>query len=394
MRLSNVYLMALGVVLAAAAASAGCADEPPATDTDAESHDESVVELTTEQMHSAGIEVAPVAFRPVVQVIEATAVVEPVPDRTARIGPRVEGRVVWAGANVGDTVRAGAALARIDSPELGRAKADYLAALTGAQVARETASREERLHAERISSEREWREAVAAATRAEAERDAAEARLHVLGLTDDDLEALSSERHYSSTFDVRSPIAGIVVERQAPLGATVAPTDILFTVMDLRTVWVQVDAYDEQLAGLRAGQPVHARTRAYPDRVFSGRIGNIGAVLDPATRAVKLRVELPNADGALKPGMFADVDIEVSRGSGDSTLAVPAGAVQQDGGQTIVFVAVGRGRFERRVITSRAAGHEWVAVGQGLAPGEDVVVSGTFVLKSELRKGELGEGGH
>lgn len=394
MRLTNVHLMAAGVILAAAAASAGCGDDPPATDTDAESHDESVVELTTEQMHSAGIEIAPVAFRPVVHVIEATAVVEPVPDRTARIGPRVEGRVVWAGANVGDTVRAGAALARIDSPELGRAKADYLAALTGAQVARETADREARLHAERISSEREWREAVAAATRAEAERDAAEARLHVLGLTDEDLEALSSERHYSSTFDVRSPIAGIVVERQAPLGATVAPTDILFTVMDLRTVWVQVDAYDEQLAGLRVGQPVHARTRAYPDRVFTGRIGNIGAVLDPATRAVKLRVELPNADGALKPGMFADVDIEVSRSSGDSTLVVPAGAVQQDGGQTIVFVAVGAGRFERRVVTAQPAGHEWVAVAQGLAPGEEVAVSGTFVLKSELRKGELGEGGH
>jgi RND family efflux transporter MFP subunit len=159
-------------------------------------------------------------------------------------------------------------------------------------------------------------------------------------------------------------------------------------------VWVQVDAYDEQMAGLRVGQSVHARTRAYPDRVFSGRIDNISAVLDPATRAVKVRVVLPNSDGALKPGMFADVDIEVARGTRDAVLAVPAGAVQEDGGRQIVFVAVGEGRFERRVIEAGAAGHDWVPIRTGLAPGDVVVVRGAFVLKSELRKGELGEEGH
>jgi cobalt-zinc-cadmium efflux system membrane fusion protein len=375
-------------------AAAGCGADAPPNDVAEEDHAQGVVVLTVEQVHSAGIETAPVGFRPLADVIEATAVVEPVPDRTARIGSRVEGRVAWVGVNVGDTVRAGAVLARVDSPELGRAKADYLAALAGADVARQTAEREARLYRERISSERVWREAEAAATRAAADRDAAEARLHALGITDADLDALSSERHYGSAFDVQTPIGGVVVDRQATLGTTVAATDVLFTVMDLRSVWIQVDAYDEQLVGLRVGQTVHARTRAYPDRVFTGRIDNIGAVLDPATRAVKVRVVLPNADGALKPGMFADVDIEVTGGTGDSTLAVPVGAVQEDGGQTIVFVLTGERRFERRVITAGSPGHEWVPVTRGLAPGDEVVVRGAFVLKSELRKGELGEEGH
>jgi cobalt-zinc-cadmium efflux system membrane fusion protein len=386
-------IIPLPLVLLGLIAAACGGGEPPAEGPE-QPHDGGTVVLTPEQVQNAAIETAVVEFRPATGVIEATAVVEGVPDRTARIGSRVEGRVVWTGANVGDTVRAGAALARIDSPELGRAKADYLAAHAVAEVARQTAEREARLYQERISSEREWREAEAEATRAVAERDAAEARLHALGLTDDDLGALSSERHYSSTFDVRTPTGGIVTERQAALGATVAPTDVLFTVMDLRTVWVQVDAYDEQFVGLRVGQVVHARTRAYPDRVFSGRIDNIGAVLDPATRAVKVRVVLPNPDGALKPGMFADVDIEVTHGSRDSVLAVPAGAVQDDAGQTIVFVARGGGRFERRVIEAGTAGHDWVPVRRGLTSGELVVVRGAFILKSELRKGELGEEGH
>jgi cobalt-zinc-cadmium efflux system membrane fusion protein len=371
-----------------------CGGDAPPRDAPEDAHDEGVVVLTPEQVQSAGIETAAVEFRPATSVIEATAVVEGVPDRTATIGSRVEGRVAWTGANVGDTVGVGAVLARIDSPELGRAKADYLAALAAADVARQTAEREARLYRERISSEREWREAEAEATRAVAERDAAEARLHALGLTDDDLGALTTERHYSSTFDVRTPIRGIVVDRRAALGATVAPTDVLFTVMDLRAVWVQVDAYDEQLAGLRVGQAVHARTRAYPDRVFTGRIDNIGAILDPATRAVKLRVVLPNPDGALKPGMFADVDIEVAAKASDSVLAVPAGAVQEDGGQRIVFVVAGPGQFSRRVIETGAAGHDWVPVRSGLAPGDQVVIRGAFILKSELRKGELGEEGH
>jgi cobalt-zinc-cadmium efflux system membrane fusion protein len=384
----SVLLTYVGLV------AGGCGGGAPPEDPPEALHDADVVVLTAEQVRNAEIETAAVEFRPLAEVIEATAVVEAVPDRTARIGSRVEGRVAWVGVNVGDVVRAGVALARIDSPELGRAKADYLAALAVADLARQTADREARLYQERISSEREWREAEAAATQTRAERDAAEARLHALGLTEVDLEALSGERHYSSTSDVRTPIGGVVVERRAALGETVAPTDVLFTVVDLRAVWVQVDAYDEQMAGLRVGQSVHARTRAYPDRVFSGRIDNISAVLDPATRAVKVRVVLPNSDGALKPGMFADVDIEVARGTRDAVLAVPAGAVQEDGGRQIVFVAVGEGRFERRVIEAGAAGHDWVPIRTGLAPGDVVVVRGAFVLKSELRKGELGEEGH
>jgi cobalt-zinc-cadmium efflux system membrane fusion protein len=384
----TVLLTCIGLV------AGGCGGGAPPEDPPEPSHDEDVVVLTPEQVQSAGIETAVAEFRLVADVIEATAVVEAVPDRTARIGSRVEGRVAWVGVNVGDTVRAGAALARIDSPELGRAKADFLGALAVADVARQTADREARLYQERISSEREWREAEAAATQTRAERDAAEARLHALGLTDEDLEALTGERHYSSMSDVRTPIGGVVVERRAALGETVTPTDMLFTVVDLRTVWVQVDAYDEQLAGLRVDQAVHARTRAYSDRVFTGRIDNISAVLDPATRAVKVRVVLPNSDGALKPGMFADVDIEVTRGTHDSVLAVPAGAVQEDGGRQIVFVAMGEGRFERRVIESGTAGHDWVPIRGGLALGDIVVVRGAFVLKSELRKGELGEEGH
>lgn len=389
-RVAGIRARCTGAVLAVALA--GCGGTAPAGDTPVEEEGEQSIHLTPDQVVAAGITLAAAEVRSLTDRIEATAVIEAVPDRTARVGSRVSGRVTGVHVNVGDQLREGQELALVDSPELGRAKADFLAALADEGVARQTADREERLYRERISSEREWREAEATAVRARSDREAAEARLHALGMTDSDLEALTTERHYGGTYPVRTPLAGVVVERRATLGETITPAEVLFTVMDLATVWLQVEVYDEQLTALAVGQTVRARARAWPDRVFSGRVDNIGAVLDPTTRAVRVRVVVANGDGALKPGMFADVEIERPLPGDSTVLAVPAGAVQEDRGVQVVFLARGPGEYQRRVVTTGPALRDWVVIRGGLAPGDSVVVTGAFVLKAESRKGELGEG--
>jgi membrane fusion protein, heavy metal efflux system len=380
------------VLALASLLGAGCGGPPPPAE---EARGPAgVVQLTLEQVAAEGITVAPVERRQVRRVMLASAVVEPVPDAVARVSPRVGGRVARVEVNAGDRVRAGAPLATIESPELGRAKADFLAGLANEEVTRQTAAREERLYREQISSEREWREAEATAARASADREAAEARLHALGLSDDDLAKLRSERHYDGSFTVVSPLTGVVVERRATLGETVAPADVLFTVMDLSTVWLQVDVYDQDLAGLGVGQAARTRVRAWPDRVFTGRVDNIAPVLEPATRAVRVRVIVPNRDGLLKPGMFAETEIEGAPLRDSTALAVPADAVQEDQGERVVFLARGPGRFERRAVEVGPAAGGWVVVRRGVAEGDSVVVRGAFVLKAASRKAALGEGRH
>ncbi len=349
-----------------------------------------VLELTPEQTKVAGIATALVEERAAGVPIQATATIEPVADRQARVGSRVQGRITALRAKVGDRVRAGQALAILDSPDLGRARADYLAALAGANLARETANREKALFERNISAEREWREAEAQAVKARADKEAAENRLHGLGVTDAELPDMRVDRHLGSTMALTSPIDGLVVEAGATLGQMVEPKDTLFTVMDLRTVWLQVDVYEQDLAEVRPGQRAAVVLKAAPGETFSGYVENVGALVDPRTRTVKVRVALENARGVLRPGMFATATIEGTTGERRRGLYVPTAAVQRLGRDRVVFVPKSEGRYEARAVEVSRDAAGWAEVTRGLSAGERIVTAGSFALKSELKKDELG----
>jgi cobalt-zinc-cadmium efflux system membrane fusion protein len=402
-------LTALYLVLVAGGALTACGDRAEgggrddsgsdhtvsgAEEPDSAAHGEAArLELTPEQVASARLAYGVVERRTSAGVLEATAQIEPAPDRLAKLGSRVAGRVTAIRAAEGDRVRAGQQLAVIESPELGQAKADYLAALAASRVSREIADRERTLYERKISAEREWRQAEAEAIRAEAEKEAAESRLHALGLHDNDLKPLETEGHYTSTVSVRTPIAGVVSARTVSLGQAVEPADALFEVVDLHEVWLVIDVYEQSLRDVSVGQEVEVRTAATGERAFTGTVARIGAVVEPRTRTIKVRVVLRNPDGALKPGMFANARLQgtVSRAA-DSALFVPSAAVQRDGEEVVVFVPVGPRSFTRRVIKTGDTAEDWVQVLDGLSAGDSVVTTGSFLLKSEVRKGELGEG--
>lgn len=348
------------------------------------------VRLTAEQVATAKIAVAVAEKRAVVSTLGVTGELVPPDDGVARIGAKVPGRVTRLAVGVGDRVKRGQVLATVDSPELGRAKADYIAAVTAATVARQTADREQALFERKISSERDWRDAEAAATRARAEKEAAEVRLHTLGLTDGQLARLRADDHFASAITVVAPLEGVVVERAVSLGQMLEPSDSMFVVMDLRTVWILADVYERDLAKIAVGQQVEARVQAWRDRVFTGAVTSIGAVVDRRSRTVKVRVVLPNADGALKPGMFATLALAGAAGEAREGLYVPAAAVQRDGDGAMVFVPLGEHEFQAREIEVGERTAEWVEVRGGLAPGERVVTTGAFLLKSEARRESFG----
>lgn len=349
-----------------------------------------VVELTPQQATSARIATGKVERRQQAGALSATAQIQPPADGVARVGPRLSGRVTSIRASVGEQVARGEVLAIVDAPDLGQAKADYLAALAVSKVARETADREKVLAEKKISSERDWRQAEAEATKTRAEKEAAESRLHTMGISDAELGRFKAEGHYVSTMPVTSPIAGLVVERSVTLGQMLEPADTLFVVMDLRQVWVLVDVYEEDLHQVKVGQDAVARVAAFRDKTFRGKVENIGAVVESATRAVKVRVVLPNPEGELKPGMFATVEMAGTTGQKVDGVFVPASAVQRDGDRSIVFVPKGERQYQRRAVKLGRSTGDWVQVLEGLTEGQTVATSGSFILKAELEKGELG----
>ncbi len=357
-------------------------------------HDEGMVRLTKEQMATAKVATAVVATRAVSSEIAATAEIVPPDDGIARVGAKVPGRLTKLAVGVGDAVKAGQLIAYVDAPELGKAKGDYLSAAAIARVTRETADREKALFEKKISSERDYRLAEAEATKARAEKEATEARLHSLGLSEGALSQLSADQHSSSTIAVTAPIAGMIVERAVSLGQMVEPQATIAVIMDLRTVWLQVDVYEKDLAKLALKQKVTATVAAWPERTFEGEIQSIGAVLDRRSRTVKVRVVVTNADGALKPGMFAKVLLSGSSGEPRQGLFAPAAAVQRDGDDFIVFVPVSDHEFQLRKVETGVATAEWVEIKHGLVAGEKVVTTGAFQLKSEARRESMGEHEH
>lgn len=381
--------------------AASCGKPPPVAESDSrpepaqavEAADEGVIHLTAQQVAVAKITTAPVQRRSESAAIGATGEVAPPDDGIARIGPKVSGRVARLLKGVGDSVKKGEILASIDSPDLGRAKADYIATRAIAQVTREAADRERALFEKKISSEKDWSQAEADATKARAEKDAAEVRLHTLGIGDAELGRLDPRAHLASSFAVSSPISGVVVERSVTLGQLAQPQETMFLVMDLRTVWVMADVYERDLHQVAVGQTVVAHVPAWKDRAFIGTVATIGSVIERASRAVKIRIVLANPDGALKPGMFATVEIAGTQGGPRTGIYVPAAAVQRDGKHSLVFVAVADqvGAYEPRKVELGQVGHDWVEISSGVKEGEQVATTGSFALKSELKKDELGE---
>jgi cobalt-zinc-cadmium efflux system membrane fusion protein len=294
-------------------------------------------------------------------------------------------------------VRKGAVLGFVESPELGRTRADYLAAATKARVADANFRRERELLAKGITSEREMREAESASATARADLNAAEARLHTLGLSDADIGAMKLDEHPSARFPARSPIDGTVVEILGTLGQSVESTTTLFTVGDLSTLWVQVDASESQIALIARAQAATVTVPALPGRTFEGRVEHVGDIVEERTRTVHVRIAVPNGDRLLKPGMFASAEIRAEGGApgGDAAagVVVPREAVQALGDEKVVFVPSGPNRFEAvEVRTGAEAGGE-VELVDGVSPGTRVVTRGAFVLKSELSKDAM-SGGH
>lgn len=389
------------IPMIALAALAGCKRAPNPAATQAN------VQATAAAAQAASdkaIETEIVTTAPISGVVSATGKILVPEDRTAVIGPVNEGRIVKLYAGQGSKVRKGQKLAELESADIDQAEADYLKALADAENAKRSAAAEIKLAQQTYDRTKALYEKTVVpgknlqsaehdleVAKATAENNAAStkatltaARRHllILGLNDAAIDALVKKPGLAATFPLNSPIDGTVVERDATIGATVGTDANVFKIIDTSRVWIDANVFEKDLPRVRNGQGVKVTTTAFPGTTFSGRVIFINSVVDPESRTVKVRTEVPNPDGRLKPDMFANVEIITDVNS--QGVSVPQSALLEDNGKTVVFVAEGNAYKQRQVQVGIKSGDR-VEIIDGLNAGDRVVTKGNYLLLQQSK---------
>jgi cobalt-zinc-cadmium efflux system membrane fusion protein len=205
-------------------------------------------------------------------------------------------------------------------------------------------------------------------------------------LKDSTINALATKPNLaSSVFPLNAPISGTVIERNGTIGATVGSDANLFKIVDLSSVWIDANVFEKDLGRVKDGQGVKITVPAFPGSTFSGRVILISSVVDPDTRTVKVRTEVANPDGRLKPDMFANVEIVTA--SKRTAISVPLAAVLDDGGKSVVFIADGN-EYKKREVSLGLKSDDRVEIIEGLKAGDKVVVKGNYLLMEQTKGGE------
>lgn len=384
-------IRALFAALLFGLACGGAPEEAPETAATADPAT-GIVTMTGAGREAAGIATAAVREVTRSDAFHAVGVVSLDERRTARLGAVVDGVIAEVLVQPGDRVEAGAVLARILSDRFHDVWAEYFTATArrrhaeaGLGYAQTAAGRAERLVADKALAEQEL-ERVRAELSA-AEEELASARADVRRTEQDLLHygltpSPDAEPRENEHVPVRAPFAGAVIERLASPGAAVTLGEPLLVVSDLSRVWISAEVDEDDLHRLAAPESVEFRVTAWPDEVFAATLTTIGDVINPDTRRVTIRAETDNADGRLKPEMFAT--LTVASGTPRQLLVVPAAAVQDLAGESVVFVETGPGEFRRRRVVTGAGFDGDIEIREGLTAGELVATEGAFLLKSAL----------
>lgn len=324
-------------------------EEPGAGD----AHGGSDVVVTGEQRAQADITTVPVRRTALSTSVSASGVIAFAEPGRSIVAARSRGRIERLFVSrTGAIVRKGEPLLTLYSPDLISAGEEYIVALNGDTAA----SRGEILEASR------------------------KRLLERYGLTESQVSALGRDRDVPGAATYRSPIAGTVIRKPVVEGEYVDEGTTLFELADLSRVWVIASVPEQDIASVRAGEPAEVTLDAYPGTLFRGRVGLVEPVLDAESRTVRVRIELGNAGGNLKPNMFARVTL---KGATREVLAVPASAVLFTGRMPVVWVESAPGRFVRRMVGVGLTSGGMTELLSGVNEGEMVASTGGFLIDSE-----------
>src|SRR5712675_399478 len=319
-----------------------------------EGDDDSSVRVSAGKIQKTGVQTEVAERRTLSTVVRAPGIVQEDERRKAVVSLRFEGFIdTVENVTTGSHIHKGQRLMRIYGPSLSSAAAEYLSALN----ARANSG---------ISNE-----ALKGARR----------RLENLGVPDGFIADIERTREIPVYVTWPAPQGGEIVERTAVNGMRAAPGDVLFRIASHDLVWVIVDVAERDLSLIEVGQKASVRLRAYPDRVFNGKVALIYPHLMAETRTARVRIELPNPDDVLRPDMYADV--EIATGTEAPVVTVSSSAVIDSGERQIVLLDKGDGRFEPRAVKLGRRGDGRIEIREGLAENDKVVVSANFLIDAE-----------
>jgi Cu(I)/Ag(I) efflux system membrane fusion protein len=322
------------------------------------------VELSPERIQMIGVRTAVAERRVLGGGLELVGFVTPDESRIRRVQLRVSGWVQQVhGGQTGEPVRAGQPLLTIYSPELYQSEQEFLI---------ETGLRDTMNHAGAPPMTTMMHDSPASARK----------RLELMGVPAAEIARLEREQKASSNLLLTSPVSGTVLERTVSDGQSVGPDTPLLTIADLSRVWVLADLYEMDVVRVHVGARATFTADAFPDRPFAGRVELVYPTVSSETRTVKMRIILDDAGGVLRPGMYGKVR---TAGPAQPVLVVPAEAVVDAGEHRYVFLARTGGRFEPREVQTGTTGPDGVEIRAGLAAGDTVVSSASFLIDSESR---------
>ena len=387
------------------------------------------VVLDQDDLRASGVLVAAVENGSVHETLDAPGEIEIAQNHLAQVTAPIPGRVRSISRLAGDAVDRGSVLCTIESAELGGARADLQSALAETAVTKRNLDRLRQLFEKGLRSENEVWASEAEYNKARLHVDAATAHLRALGINPDE-QAPARSGDLINQYELRSPLAGTILQQQLTIGQNLEQKDVVFTVADLSSVWVNASVNERDVAKLRTGMSasVQVQTQAVSPVVLDGLVAYLGQQADQQTRTVPVRVVIsnPRVKGSnrgflLRPGMFTTVRFVTATKPG--VLTVPPEAVQEIDGQTVVFLQSPDARseerssenkqgagddehragkigksggdpsvvFQPRVVTLGISDGKVVEIVKGLQRGDKVVIRNAFLLKSELEKEKIGD---
>jgi len=333
-----------------------------------------VVKISVDKLQKLGVKTEAASLRALVHTVRAVGIMEADERRVYTVAPKFEGWIETLHVNsTGAPVKQGQALMETYSPELVSAQQEYVIAWQGTRALREGSAE------------------VQAGMQQLAQNSLA--RLRNWGISEQQLERLRNDGQARRELTLSSPVNGVVLEKMATQGMRFMPGEVLYKLADLSSLWLIAKVFEQDLGVVRSGQTARITVNAFPGTAFKGTVAFIYPTLDPQTRAAQVRIELPNPDGMLKPSMYANVEIVIPH-SKTAVLSVPDSAVLDTGMQQLVLVERGAGLYEPRRVKLGMRADGYVEILEGLAAGDQAVVSANFLIDAESNlKAALGSFG-
>jgi cobalt-zinc-cadmium efflux system membrane fusion protein len=367
---------------AAIAVLAGCGkqDAAPAA---APAAERNPLAVAAPPLLQADLRIGEASFVDIRDTLRVPGRIEVDEQRVARVGASVTGRVTELEAILGQDVRRGQVLAHLNSTELSATQLVFLKSYSQKQLAERAAQRAKQLFEADVIGQAELQRREAELVQAEADLSAARDQLKVLGMSERAILRLAGTRTVDSVATVVSSIDGTVIARKVTTGQVVQPADAMFIIADLSNVWLVAEVPEQRADLLRVGEQIEAEIAALPGRRITGRLTFVSATVNPETRTILVRMDLPNRDREYKPAMLATVII---KGRPQKVRALPASAVVREDNKDFVFVQTGPSAYLMRQVALGPESDGMRTLIGGLREGEKIVLEGAFQLNVERQR--------